>query len=139
MEKKPLDQRRRLSVQEQNELHMQKLLRAARHWRERGLPERLALFLTRKGIDPRRCAVLAFGDESYMLGYENGMAGRVLSAEGRFYDFELEFAPEVSAEPIVHKFEDITHLQNMSAHNPGRGKGEGLMATEILQVLNHAS
>ena len=139
MEKKPLDQRHQLNVQEQNELYVQRMLRFARRWRERGLPERLALFLTHKGIDPHRCAVLAYGDESYMLGYRNGMAGRVLSADGRFYDFELEFVSESSTEPKVHKFEDITHMQNMSAHNPGRGKGEGLMATEMLQVLNHAS
>jgi hypothetical protein len=139
MEKKPLEQRHQLNVHEQNELHTQRLLRFARYWRERGLPERLSLFLGNKGIDPHRCAVLAFGDEAYMLGYENGMAGRVLSADRKFYDFELQFQSEQSTEPTVHKFENITHVQNMSAHNPGRGKGEGLMATEMLQVLNHES
>lgn len=123
------------NVQQQNDLAFHEMLAAAEHFRARGIPTGARDFLTRQGID-LDTSVIVGASEGFILGFAFGLGGILLTADRRFFSFELELNAALTDVVFVHEFADVTAQQNVSSNNKGTGMGFGALAIAVLQALN---
>ena len=124
------------NVQQQNNIAFDVMLATASRYRAHGVNDAVRAFFTDHGIDIDSCAIVQ-AQEDYALGMEYGFGGLLVTQQGRFHAFELELDPARTRVVVAHEFEDTTGQQNLSDHNKGRGKGEGMLAMAVLTMLNH--
>ena len=94
------------------------MLAAAEHFRARGIPVGARDFLIRQGID-LDTSVIVEASEGFILGFPFGLGGILLTADRRFYSFELELNPALTDVVFVHEFADVSAQQNVSLNNKG--------------------
>jgi hypothetical protein len=123
------------NVQQQNDLAFHEMLAAAEHFRARGIPVGARDFLTRQGIDLDTSVIVAASD-GFILGFSFGLGGILLTADRRFFSFELELNAALTDVVFVHEFADVTAQQNVSSNNKGTGVGFGALAIAVLQALS---
>lgn len=123
------------NVQQQNELTFDNMLARARLFRALGVPVGARNFLTTQGIDVDT-SVIVQASESYMLGFPFGLGGMLLTADYRFFTFELELNAALTDVVFVHEFIDVTSQQNMFMTSKGTGKGFGALAVTVLRAVN---
>jgi hypothetical protein len=126
----------RLNVQEQNSLTFERMLSTAKQFRENAVAPALTAFLRTHEIEVDSSAIVWARSDSYMLGFEHGIQGLLVTPSHRFFEFELEWDAQQLIVTHVHEFSDVTATQNMSIHNRGIGKGNGALAVSVLEVLN---
>ncbi|WP_200232050.1 hypothetical protein [Rubrivivax gelatinosus] len=112
------------------------MLATAKHFRERGVPAGVQVFLAQRGIELSSSAIVRARTESYMLGYEFWFAGLVATQDRRFYWFELELDVSLDKVVYVHEYSEMTERQGASVRNRGAGKGDGALAIEVVLALN---
>jgi len=112
------------------------MLARATYFRSRGVAIGIGRFFALHGIEIDTSAIVWAHSESYMLGFDFGLRGLLVSAERRFYRFELELNSSQEEVVEIHEFVDVTAQQNYSQHNKGMGKGEGALAIAVLETLN---
>lgn len=125
------------NVQQQNELTFDRMLARAQIFRAHGVPIGVRNFLRRRGVDIDS-SVIVQASEGYILGFEFGLGGILLTADYRFFTFELELNPAITDVLFVHEFIDVTSRQDMSMTNRGTGKGFGALAVAVLHAVNDA-
>jgi len=125
------------NVQQQNELTFDNMLARAQFFRARGVPIGARNFLTTQGIDVDT-SIIVQAAEGYILGFPFGLGGMLLTADYRFFTFELELNAALTDVVFVHEFTDVTSQQNMSTKNKGTGKGFGALALTVLRAVNAA-
>jgi hypothetical protein len=74
--------------------------------------------------------------ESYILGFDFGLCGLLVTAEAKFFQFDLELSADLADVVAVHEFSDVTAEQNMSTENKGIGKGYATLAVAVMEALN---
>ena len=124
------------NVQQQNALTFETMLTCAKHIRVHGLAAGIRNFFALQGIEIDRCAIVWACSEKYMLGYEFGMRGMLVTPERKFFSFELELDSLQAEVTVVHEFADASAEQNTSAQNRGTGKGQGVSAIAVLEAIN---
>jgi hypothetical protein len=123
------------NVQQQNEGTFESMLATAKHFRERGVPAGVKDFLAQRGIELSTSAIVRAQTESYMLGFEFGLGGLVVTQDRRFFEFELELDASLNKVIFVHEYSEVTEKQNTSGHNRGTGKGAGALAIAVVEAL----
>jgi hypothetical protein len=123
------------NVKQQNLLTFEAMLARATHFRSRDVAKGVREFFARHGIEIDKSAIVWAQTEDYMLGFEFGLKGFLVTSERRFYRFELELSSSLEKVVTVHEFEDVTAQQNGSEHNRGTGKGEGALAIAVLEAM----
>lgn len=126
------------SVQQQNKLSFEALLASAKHFRAHGTPIGVRRFFAAQGIDIDKSGIIRASSESDMLGFHFGFEGMLVTADEKFFLFELELNCALTEVIATHEFTDVTREQNMSEKNKGIGKGQGAMAVAVLKALNAA-
>lgn len=91
--------------------------------------------MTTKGIDVD-ASVIVQASEGYILGFPFGLGGMLLTADHRFFTFELELNTALTEVVSVHEFIEVTSQQNMSMTNKRTGKGFGALAVTVLRAVN---
>lgn len=129
----------RRNVQQQNLVTFEVMLATATNFRSRGVAMGIRRFFDLQGIDIDRSAIVSAQSEGYMLGFDFGLRGLLVTSERRFYCFELELDSSQDEVADVHEFVDVTARQNDSEHNRGTGKGGGSLALAVLETLNSTS
>ncbi len=124
------------NVQQQNEGSFETMLATAKYFREHGVPIGVQAFLAQCGIELSTSAIVRAHTESYMLGFEFGLGGLVVTQDRRFFEFELELDASLNKVISVHEYSDVTEKQNTAGHNRGTGKGTGALAIEVVEALN---
>lgn len=124
------------NVQQQNEGAFERMLMTAQNFRVQGVPAGVQSFLAQHGIELSTSAIVWGQAERYMLGFEFGLGGLVVTGDHRFFEFELELDSSLKNVIFVHKFSDVTEQQNTSNHNKGIGKGVGAIAIQVVDILN---
>lgn len=124
------------NVQQRNEGTFEAMLATAKHFRERGVPAAVHAFLAQRGIELSTSAIVRAQTESYMLGFEFGLGGLLVTQDHRFFEFELELDASLGKVVFVHEYSEVTERQNTSRHNRGTGKGDGALAIEVVEALN---
>jgi hypothetical protein len=127
------------NVKEQNDFLLAGMRAVASHFRGTGVAPGIDRFFALHGVDLNSSAIVSAQTESYMLGFEFGLGGLVVTRDQIFYEFELELTPDLSVVLKVHEFSDVTHKQNTSVKNRATGKGYGALAIEALQMINKPS
>lgn len=123
------------NVQQQNELTFDHMLARAQLFRANGVPIGARNFLATKGIDIDT-SVIVQASEGWILGFAFGLGGMLLTADHRFFSFELELNAALTDVVFVHEFADVTAQQNMAITNRGTGKGYGALAVAVLRVVD---
>ena len=126
----------RRNVQQQNSRTFESMLTRAKHFRAHGVAVGIRKFFAMHGIEVDRSAIIWARSESYMLGFEFGLEGMVVTPERKFFFFALELDSLQAEVILVHEFADVTVEQNCSEHNRGTGKGEGALAVAVLEAIN---
>lgn len=124
------------NVQQQNEMAFKAMLKTATHFRKHGVPVGFQAFLTQHGIELSTSALVRVKNDSYMLGFEYGLEGLIVTQNHRFFEFELELDSSFNRIVFVHKYSEVTEHQDTSEHNQGTGKGARALAIEVVEVLN---
>lgn len=127
------------NVQQENKLRFDSMLAEAQVYRTHGLALGVRQFFARQGIDIDTSIIFDATVEGYLLGLDFGMAGMLLTAQHRFYSFELELDAALTEVIFVHEFVDVTSEQNLSANNRGIGKGRGALAIDVLNALGRCA
>ena len=133
MDIEKLRRKRQLNVQEQNALDKDGILNSATHWRGVGVPIGLQRFFKTKGIQP---------DTSIFLDYQQnfpGMGsdwGEVLTADGKFFSFEMDLSEDRTKIVELFEWADITETIEINESKPGTGATRGYLALEVLSELN---
>ncbi|AKJ30142.1 hypothetical protein AAW51_3451 [Caldimonas brevitalea] len=65
--------------------------------------------------------------------------GLLLTAGGRFIEFEIDTNPTHDRIESVELWKDVTGEQNLSQHNRGTGWGRAALALKVLGELNAAA
>ena len=125
------------NVQQQNDLLLEKIFLTTKLFRQKGIAKGIRKYLAKQSIDFDQCVVIYAHTESFILGYQYGFRGLIVSPEGRFFDIYLELNDEQSEVVFVHDFADVTSEQNFSTTNKGTGKGLGCLALTALQSLKY--
>ena len=105
---------KQLSVQKQNFATEEGIRREVAYWRTHPLPR--ALEVDFPGM-PR-------------------LFGTLVTAEGRFVDFEIETDKSHSQVEDVAVWMDSTDKQDFGLHNRGTGVGAGALALTVLREIN---
>lgn len=126
------------NVQQQNDLTFEGMLARAQFFRVDGVPPGARNFFAMQGIDIDTSVIIHAISESYMLGFDFGFQGMLLTADHKFFTFDLEFNAALTEVLSVHEFSDVTSQQNISVKNKGTGKGLGALAVAVLQTMNAA-
>lgn len=123
---------RRPNVAEQNDAVSEDIVRRTDTFWDRtaGYPAALYDFLAAKGVDVSRSVLVSVSTAEQGI---NPVCGVVLTQDGRFMDFDLDFSSDGREVVDVHAWTDETASQNLDAHNPGFGKGVGRIALEVLR------
>jgi hypothetical protein len=112
------------------------MLASARQFRVHGVPLAVERFLAERGINVARSAIVSATTESYLLGFEFGFAGLLVTEQHQFFEFEVEANEDMSRVLFVHEFMNVSERQNTSRHNKGTGLGDGAIAIMVLAALN---
>lgn len=113
------------------------MLAKAKHFRACGVSVGIRDFLAKQGIDINS-SVIVQASEGYILGFPFGLGGIIVTADRRFFRFELELNAALTDVVLVHEFVDVTAQQNVSLRNTGTGKGFGALALAVLRSLEGA-
>ncbi len=124
------------NVQQQNQVSFEKMLATAQHFRANGVAIGIRKFLAGHGIDVDRSAIIWGHSDKYMLGFEFGLEGTLVTVDKKIFHFELELNSTLTEVVTVYEFADVTAEQNMSENNRGTGKGDGALAVDVLAALN---
>jgi hypothetical protein len=119
-------------VAAQNDAVGEEIVRRTAAFRDRtaGYPAALYDFLAAKGVDVSRAVLVSVSTAEQGT---NPVCGLVLTRDGRFMDFDLDFSADGREVVAVHEWADATAGQNLDAHNPGFGKGVGRIALDALR------
>ena len=124
---------RQLNVQQQNFATEESIRRNAVYWRTHQLPKALVEVATARGVDYKSAIVLKL--EIDFPGMPR-LFGTLVTAEGRFVDFEIETNKCHSQIEDVAVWKDSTDEQDFSLHNPGTGIGAGALVLKVLREVN---
>ena len=127
-----LGKKRQLNVQEQNALLQASIRREAVHWREVGIPVAMHRFLLNQSIDP--VSSIFFNYDQDFPGCSSDM-GTVLTADGRFFEFEVDLNDDRSELVECHVWQDVTARIEINPRKPGTGASRGCLALRVLQEL----
>jgi hypothetical protein len=122
-----------LSVQQQNLATEEGIRRSAHYWRSHLLPKALTEAGSMHGVDFSSAILLKL--EIDFPGMPS-LFGTVVTAEGRFIEFEIETDGNHSQVQSVEAWRDSTAEQNFGVHNPGTGVGAGALALKVLREVN---
>ncbi|MFJ5239942.1 hypothetical protein ACIP86_24985 [Pseudomonas neuropathica] len=132
MEIDRLLKKRQLNVQEQNAVTAHRLTETARFWRDTGIPEALARFGERQGVDWSETVVLDF--EVDFPGMPR-LFGLILDQAERFIAFQIDTDSDHQHVEFVSQWEDVSAHQNYSASERGTGKGFAVIALQVRQEV----
>lgn len=124
---------RQLSVQQQNLVTEERIRRSALYWRNHLLPKALVEAGSMRGVDFGSAILLKL--EIDFPGMPS-LFGALVTAEGRFIEFEIETDGSHSQVQSVEAWRDSTAEQNFGLHNPGIGVGAGALALKVLRDIN---
>ena len=124
---------RQQSVQQQNTATEEAVRHEAMYWRSNALPAALVEVASARGVDCATAIVVRL--EIDFPGMPR-LFGMLLTHSERFIEFEIETDESYSTIELVEAWRDVTEIQNMSAHNPGKGVGNGALAVKVLHELN---
>jgi hypothetical protein len=127
---------RQRNVQKQNDDTVVSLRSTAEHFRVHGVSPVIEAFLSGHGVVLSTSAIVWAHTENYMLGFDFGFGGLVVTQDHRFFEFEVELDASLEKVIFVHEFTEVTKLQNTSTQNRGIGKGYGALAIEVVDALN---
>lgn len=124
---------RQLNVQQQNLVTEDGIRRSAVYWRMHQLPVALLAVASARGVDCNSAIVLRL--EVDFPGMPR-LFGVLVTAEGRFVEFEIETDKGHSRVEAVEVWRDSTDEQDFGLHNRGTGVGAGALALKVLRELN---
>ncbi|QXH53628.1 hypothetical protein KSS94_11130 [Pseudomonas fakonensis] len=124
--------KRQLNVQEQNALTAHFITSSAKAWREQGIPACLAQYAESQGVCWSGSIVLTLDVDFPGMAR---LAGRLLTQNERFIDFELDTDITHHTLLAVEQWEDVSAEQDLSLSKRGTGKGYGAIALEVRRRL----
>jgi hypothetical protein len=124
---------RQLNVQQQNSATEEGIRRNATYWRTQQLPRALLEAASSRSVDCNSAIMLKL--EIDFPGMPR-LFGTLVTAEGRFVDFEIETDNNHSQVEVIEVWRDSTDEQDFSMHNPGTGVGAGALALKVLREVN---
>lgn len=124
---------RQLSVQQQNSTTEECIRRSALYWRGRQLPLALIEVASMRGVDCKSAILLKLEIDFPSMP---NLFGTLVTAEGKFFDFEIETDKTHSKAERVEAWSDSTGEQDFGLHNPGTGVGAGALALKVLREVN---
>ncbi len=130
---------RQLNVQQQNEIVFSQMIRTAKYYRQYGVASGISNFFESHGIATERAVFVEVVVDGWMMGFQYGFGGLLVTGDARLYAFELETDLSLNIIKYVHEFEDVTDQMNLSTQNKGVGKSRGAIAIEVLRELNRDS
>ena len=65
--------------------------------------------------------------------------GKLLSADGHFFHFEMDLDDNLHPLPGSVAWDDISAGYDLAAHKRGTGVGYGVLCKQVLQELNHGA
>ena len=71
-----------------------------------------------------------------MLGFPYGLRGLLITPTKRFVEYELELKPEQTKIAYVHKFLNVSAMQDMPIHNRSIGQGCGALLVAVVEEQN---
>lgn len=119
---------RQLNVQQQNARVERSLRAEALYWREHGVPEALLRCAKELGIRWEMSIVIDLDTD-----YPGSLSGVLVSQDARFIEFDID--TDTDGVVQVHRWTDVTSMQNFNEHNAGTGVGEGALALRVLREL----
>ncbi|PND36225.1 hypothetical protein C1O66_21175 [Paucibacter aquatile] len=124
---------RQLSVQQQNLATEEGIRREVTYWRTHPLPRALVEVASARGVDCKSAIMLKL--EIDFPGMPR-LFGTLVTAEGKFVDFEIETDESHSQVEDVAVWMDSTDEQDFGLHNRGTGVGAGALALKVLREIN---
>lgn len=124
---------RQLSVQQQNASTEASIRRVVAYWRTHPLPQALVEAASVRGVDCKSAIMLKL--EIDFPGMPR-LLGTLVTAEGRFVDFEIETDKSHSQVEEIAVWMDSTDEQGFGLHNRGTGVGAGALALKVLREIN---
>lgn len=124
---------RQLSVQQQNFAIEEGIRREVAYWRCHPLPKALVEVASVRGVDCKSAIMLKL--EIDFPGMPR-LFGTLVTAEGRFVDFEIETDKSHSQVEDIAAWMDSTDEQDFGLHNRGSGIGAGVLALKVLREIN---
>lgn len=124
---------RQLNVQQQIFATEEGILREVVYWRTHPLPKALVEVASVRGVDCKSAIMLKL--EIDFPGMPR-LFGTLVTAEGRFVDFEIETDKSHSQVEDVAVWMDSTDEQDFGLHNRGTGIGAGALAMKVLREVN---
>lgn len=128
MEIDRLLKKRQLNVQEQNAVTAHRLTETARFWRDACIPEALARFGERQGIDWSGTVVIDL--EVDFPGMPR-LYGLILDQAERFIAFQIDTDSDHQHVEFVSQWEDVSAHQNYTASERGTGQGFAVIALQV--------
>lgn len=127
---------RQLSVQQQNSSTEVGIRRVVAYWRTHTLPQALVEVASVRGVDCKSAIMLKL--EIDFPGMPR-LFGTLVTAEGKFVDFEIGTDTSHSQVEEVVVWMDSTDEQDFGLHNRGTGVGAGALALKVLREINAAA
>jgi hypothetical protein len=119
---------RQLNVQQQNARVERSLRAEALYWREHGVPEALLRCAKERGIRWEMSIVIDLDTDC-----PGSLSGILISQDARFIEFDID--TDGDGDVQVHRWTDVTSMQNVNEHNAGTGVGRGALALRVLREL----
>ncbi|MGJ7557495.1 hypothetical protein ACSFBI_26175 [Variovorax sp. RB3P1] len=121
---------RQLNVQQQNARVERSLRAEALYWREHGVPEALLRCAKERGIRWEMSIVIDLDTDC-----PGSLSGILISQDARFIEFDIDTDTDGDGDVQVHRWTDVTSMQNVNEHNAGTGVGRGALALRVLREL----
>ncbi|AFM04748.1 hypothetical protein Fleli_2376 [Bernardetia litoralis DSM 6794] len=128
-----LKNQRQLNVPEQLSVKKNRILKGAKYWKEKGIPEPLKEIFKNHKIEI---------DKSIMLSYEQDLLGgstdegMILTIDGFFYEFDADLNSDRTELIELYSFINVSERFEINSHKKGVGKTYGALAKEVLKELN---
>ena len=124
------------SVQQQNALTQAAIKQTAAWWRARPLPDALRLCAASHGVALDAALML---DLQLAWPGMPAVYGKLLSADGHFFHFEMDLDDNLHPLPGSVAWDDISAGYDLAAHKRGTGVGYGMLCKKVLQELNRGA
>lgn len=124
------------SVQQQNAQTQATIKQTAAWWRARPLPDALRQCAASHGVALGTALML---DLQLAWPGMPAVYGKLLSADGHFFHFEMDLDDNLRPLPGSVAWDDISAGYDLAAHKRGTGVGYGVLCKQVLQELNHGA
>lgn len=127
-----LKKKRQKNVQEQNAIKKYRIYEESHYWKI-NVPTVLIDLLKTNGINTDLCIFINYEQDFPGISTDEGI---VLTVDGKFFKFEIDFNPDRTKLVEFYLWKDITADTEIIISKKGTGATWGWLALEVLNEIN---